>query len=327
MTQVHIRINKSYQYDQVSIQELISCEQRLKNLIKDNYFKSLPFPKYENMLDILEYIDENQPYHSTNDYIDKVIGIPDNVYSTFKTISKHSTNTKQPNIYLNQLLEKYNQIKNDTSYKEVSKIEHNQLYFLNYYTLSRFIVTEEFHTDFLLSALKKLKLDKKENKTIVIFSNIMKLLLLRMHEDNLITLEEFNLHTNMFKPNKLECEIDFIEKILFIRDKIIIVQENNQEISLKIEHNKINKIKARENKKLKELYNKNPNAYIRYEFGRYYRDNPTEFLEYDDIRMINFKNRLLFNEDEFHQYSNFISEVLLNQHTILKVGTKTYSLI
>ena len=71
MKQIHIRINKSFSFDTHSLSELVTCEKRLANLYKDHYFSSLAIPKFKNMLEILNYIEEDKPKEVTNEYIKK----------------------------------------------------------------------------------------------------------------------------------------------------------------------------------------------------------------------------------------------------------------
>lgn len=330
MKQIHLRISTSYQYNNQSIfSELIACEQRLLNLKQDNYFVNLPFPKYNNMLDILNYIEENPPFPSIENYIEKSFSVPNKAYNTFKMIAEKTTNTKQPKDYLNKLLEKYNQVTLSQDYRDMSKKSYDKLYFLNDNTLRRFLLTEEFSTEFLLQALKNLKSDNKENRFAFVFSNIMKLFLRCMNQNAIIDDRMYEKFCTMFNINKLENEIDFIEKIIFIRDKISVPGHDGKLCSFKIHHNKINKIKAKENKKIHEKYNSDPNDYVRNEIAPYYREDFWQFLEYDNIRMINFRNRLSLGENDFSKYSNFISKFLLNnsKYSLINIGTESYAIL
>jgi len=311
-----ITFQKKYLNNLDVVKELIACDQRLKNLTHDDNFNKLNHIKFSTFYDILNFI---FPYNiCVNDnnsiYIKKKLSIQKEVYNQFKISARTYTGLTQTKEYLNLLLIKYYHLRDDGYFITLNHPHYKELYFLNATTYHEFITTQYFTDSFLLEALQNLYKEYTQNKTINIFSQVMSAYTNVLYEEGFITKKQ--LEENLFfSKNKLLVEYEFIESILFLRYKL---KKSN------IEHNKIARIKAKHNKLLKEKYDNNIIKYIENKITFHYQNNDQDHPIYNKIALINFKNRLIMNNEEWNKFSNLITYIKNNNYTCQMVNNDLY---
>ncbi len=300
MYKIKIKIKKSYTHRIEIIQELIQADSRYSNIQKNNYFNTMIKFNHNNILDILNYLEPDLPISKDSEYVEKNILIHQLTYSSFQNIAKLMHITHQN--YLKLLLEKFYQLDTNVEFLTLKLYKGDKFYFLNEETLKIFIYENYFSTSFLLDALKLLKQDDKENRTTFIFFRIMQMYAKRLVDEKKITTSEYNFYLEAYKDSKIIYEIDFIEKIIFLRHKLktdFIVNKRTRILK---------DIISKYNKKFTTEYEKNVKKFICNEIYPYYSDTIEHI--YDVFSLGNFKQRLQLSGDNFLIYSDNLTTLL-----------------
>lgn len=298
MRQEQITIKKRYKNNHDIIRELIACDQRLQNLLEDNHYKSFPISNKTTILDILKYINCNEAQSIESENISIYLSVQSDVYNYFKISAKKYTGYTQTVTYLNELLDNYyHMIDADNYFRILETHQLRSFYFLNDTTLKELIHTEYISSDFFISVLLDLKKELKENNTVNIFMKIMTMYQHMLYQEGQLSKDEFQ-NTNFFY-NKLSIEIDFIEKILFLRYKYKFIPKSK--------FNKIKRLHDKYNKELKKNYKNNIDDFIEKEIKKYYDLSTLNNPVMNRLKLINFKKRLSLQNKEFVEFSNKLS--------------------
>lgn len=303
MHKIKVRIKKTHSNKEEVIAELIQAEARLNVALSDASSKSLFKNIHNNLLDILNYIECDEPYCEDSEYIDKFIRIHETSYPQFKkTIEEKQLNMKD---YLELLLNKYYQLDTNFNFLTLQLQEGNTFYFLNENTIKVFLYKNYFTSEFLLLALKILKADERSNSTLNIYFKIMQMYILKLKENGSINEQEYNLYLEGFKTSKINNEIDFLEKIIFLRHKLGTEIFNNKNRS---------RIFKDLYKKYNSRYHQDTEQFIRNEIHQYLEESEYVNHDYDVFSLGNFKKRLHTSQLEFHKYTDNL-KLLLSKGT------------
>jgi len=312
MHKIKIKVKKTYTKNTKVIQELLQADARYYTTQTDPFFNSIQKYEHKNILDILCYIEPLEPYLEETEYVEKNIKVHPMTYSVFKEIAQNKNITMQS--YLELLLYKYYQLDTDIEFLRLESYEGKKFYFLNEETLKIFLYDNYFTTKCLLSALKMLKEDAKGNETTLLFFKIMQMYSKRLLDNKNITLIEYKTYIKAYKASKITYEINFIEKIIFLRHKLK-TESINSDKRTRI----FKDIMCKYNEKYMKTYNNNLEIFIENELYPHYEEEAIEH-ESDVFHLGNFKKRLELSGTDFLTYRNNLTKLLLYK----QLDTKTY---
>lgn len=317
MHQITIEVKDIFKKDIDIIKELIQSDARLYRVQNESTYPLLLKLKHNNILDILTYIDPNNPCIEPSTYSDLTISIHPLSYQNFTEVaqSKHKTKKK----YLESLLYNYYQLDLDVKFHTFNLNKEKELTFLNDTTLEILIYDNYMSTNFLLTQLKKLKADNRVNYTSKLFDKIMQFYITKLMEDNHLNREEYLKLLSAFRISKIEYEIDLIEKIIFLRHKLKVdcIQNKDRTKIFKDLHAKHNRI-------FKTTSNGNKTTFIRNEIFQYMTEPSVH--NFDILHLGNFKARLRYSDEKFKVYS-LIFQNLEKSHLAYLILFNTFTTI